>query len=134
MRVWTDAVWSGTTALVFANDGLKDFLVISGSVILDPSPECLLRDLQETFLDLNHVDLQRRNFAGYMESSLPICWMTTVSRRYSSLLVSTHVRHRLKFYENGTSHSSRRSRLPSNIFINFRPVAGHSTVKVPGSF
>lgn len=64
MRVWTDAVWSGTTALVFANDGLKDFLVISGSVILDPSPECLLRDLQETFLDLNHVDLQRKNFCG----------------------------------------------------------------------
>ncbi len=51
----------GATAgenLVFADNGAEKFAVVAARVVLDPLPKRLLDELEETRLDLHHVDLQ----------------------------------------------------------------------------
>lgn len=45
--------------LVLANDRLQDFTVVAGTILIDPVPQGLLGHLQETFLDLYHINLSK---------------------------------------------------------------------------
>lgn len=46
-------------SLVLADDCLQDFTVVAGTILIDPVPQRLLGHLQETFLDLYHVNLYK---------------------------------------------------------------------------
>lgn len=46
-------------SLVLADDCLQDFTVVAGTILIDPVPQRLLGHLQETFLDLYHINLYK---------------------------------------------------------------------------
>lgn len=45
--------------LVLAHNRLQDFTVVAGTILINPVPQRLLGHLQETFLDLYHVNLYK---------------------------------------------------------------------------
>lgn len=65
-------------SLVLADDCLQDFTVVARTILIDPVPQRLLGHLQETFLDLYHVNLYKEAIRnGRINNTLKHAWLYT---------------------------------------------------------